>query len=181
MNGDEAVFDSMGSALRFAFGFNLQQYGESPLAKMQQRGRLGSGKGLIGMDGAGQAGMVLAQIDRLSQTERAAIVARFSPRSAPCPCCGGEKPVSIWQEAIEHLASCCILPGVSKFRCRRDLVARYFGVMVRFDELAERYEMSRNTVGAHYRLLARQLFDIESRAQTFADEALRSNGMVASE
>ena len=53
--------------------------------------------------------------------------------------------------------------------------------MVRFDELAERYEMSRNTVGAHYRLLARQLFDIESRAQTFADEALRSNGMVASE
>jgi hypothetical protein len=47
MNGDEAVFDSMGSALRFAFGFNLQQYGESPLAEMQQRGRLGSGKGLI--------------------------------------------------------------------------------------------------------------------------------------
>lgn len=181
MNGDEAVFDSMGSALRFAFGFNLQQYGESPLAKMQQRGRLGSGKGLIGMDGAGQAGMVLAQIDRLSKTERAAIVARFSPRSAPCPCCGGEKPVSIWQGAIEHLASCCILPGVSKFRCRRDLVARYFGVKVRFDELAERYEMSRNTVGAQYRRMAQQLFDIEARAQTFADEALRSNGMVAAE
>jgi len=128
MNGDEAVFDSMGSALRFAFGFNLQQYGESPLAKMQQRGRLGSGKGLIGMDGAWQAGMVLAQIDRLGPTDRADIIARFAPRFEPCPCCGGERPIAIWREAIEHLAACCIPSGVSNFRCRRDLVAKYFGV-----------------------------------------------------
>ena len=49
------------------------------------------------------------------------------------------------------------------------------------DDLAERYAMNRNTVSEHYRIMARQLFDIESRAQTFADEALRSNGMVASE
>ena len=159
MNGNDAIFDSTRSALVFAFGFRTQQYGETPLAKLQ-RHRLGSGRGLVGMDGAGQAGMVLAQIDRLGPTDRAVIIARFAPRFEPCPCCGGEKRIKIWQEAIEHLVSCCILPGVSKFRCRCDLVARYFGVMVRFDELAERYEMSRNTVGAHYRLLARQLFDI---------------------
>jgi hypothetical protein len=178
MNSNEAVFDSTRSAVVFAFNFSMQQYGESLLAKMQ-RSRAGSGKGLVGLDGAGQAGMVLAQIERLSPTERAAIVARFSPRCEPCPCCGGEKPIAVWREAIEHLASVCIPVGVSNIRCRRDLVAKHFGVKVRFEDLAERYAMSRNTVGEHYRLLTRRLADIESQAQTFADEALRSHGMVA--
>ena len=180
MNGNDAIFDSTRSAVVFALGFSTQQYGATPLSKLQ-RNRIGSGKGLVGMDGAGQAGMVLAQIARLGQTDRAFIVARFAPRFEPCPCCGGERPIAIWREAIEHLAMWCILSGVSNIRFRRDLVAKYFGVPVRINDLAERYALNRNTVGAHYRLLARQLFDIESRAQTFADEALRSNGMVASE
>ena len=82
MNGNDAIFDSTRSALVFAFGFRTQQYGETPLAKLQ-RHRLGSGRGLVGMDGAGQAGMVLAQIDRLGPTDRAVIIARFAPRFEP--------------------------------------------------------------------------------------------------
>lgn len=180
MNGGEAVFETARAAVVFAFHFSMEQYGETLLAKMQQRGSIGrgSGKGLVGLDGAGQAGMVLAQIERLSPTERAAIVARFSPRSEPCPCCGGEKPLAIWLEAIEHLASVCVLSGASNFRYRRELVAKHFGVKVRFEDLASRYALSRNTVGEHYRVLARRLADFESQAQTSADEALRSHGMV---
>ena len=179
MNGDEAVFDSTRSALVFAFGFRTQQYGETPLAKLQ-RHRLGSGRGLVGMDGAGQAGMVLAQIDRLGPTDRAVIIARFAPRFEPCPCCGGERPIAIWREAIEHLAACCIPSGVSNFRCRRDLVAKYFGVVVRIDDLAGRYAMSRNTVSGHYRIMARQLSDMESIAHVRADDVLINSGMVYS-
>lgn len=87
MNGNDAIFDSTRSAVVFALGFSTQQYGATPLSKLQ-RNRIGSGKGLVGMDGAGQAGMVLAQIARLGQTDRAVIVARFAPRFEPSPCCG---------------------------------------------------------------------------------------------
>ncbi len=178
MNGNQAVFDSTRAAVVFAFNFSTQQYGESLLAKLR-RGHAGSCKGLVGMDGAGQAGMVLAQIDRLGPTERAALIARFSPRAEPCPCCGGEKPIALWREAVEHLASVCIPSGVSNIRYRRELVAKHFGLNVRIVDLADRYSMNRNTVGEHWRVLARRLSDIEAQAQTLLDEALRRYNMVA--
>ncbi len=180
MNGNESVFETTRSAVVFAFNFSMEQYGETILAKMQHHGSIGrSGKGLVGFDGAGQAGMVLAQIDRLSRTERAAIVARFSRRFEPCPCCGGEKATAIWREAIEHLASVCIPVGVSNVRCRRELVAKHFGVQVGFSALAEKCGLSRNAISEHYRVLTCRMADIEAQAQASVDEALRSHGMVA--
>ena len=179
MNGNDAIFDSTRSAVVFALGFSTQQYGATPLSKLQ-RNRIGSGKWLVGMDGAGQAGMVLAQIARLGKTDRAVIVARFAPRFEPCPCCGGERPIAIWREAIEHLAMCCILSGVSNIRFRSDLVEKYFGVPVRLNDLAERYAMNRNTVSEHYRIMARQLSDMEPIAHVRADDVLINSGMVYS-
>ena len=180
MNGHVAVFETTRSAMVFAFNFSMEQYGMAPLAKMASRSQA-SGKGLVGLDGAGQAGMVLAQIERLSPSERAACVARFHPRSEACPCCGGEKPTAIWREAIEHLASACIPAGVSNVRCRRELVAKHFGVKVQFADLAERYALPRNAIGEQYRALTRRLSDIEAQAQDSADEALRLHGMVGND
>ena len=69
---DEPLFESTRNAIKFAFGYSTEQYGESVLGKLQRRDA-GSGKGLVGMDGAGQAGMVLAEVWRLKPLERAAM------------------------------------------------------------------------------------------------------------
>lgn len=174
----EAVFETTRKAIVFAFNYSTEQYGMSVLGKMQRHAG-GSGKGLVGMDGAGQAGMVLAEIWRLKEIERAAIVARFAARYEACECCGGRKPTALWREAIERLADWCVPAGVSNVRCRRELVARHFGVPgVEFVALAERYGFNRKTVAEHYRTMSRQLADAESMAQISIESAFLESGMV---
>ena len=174
----DPVFETTRNALVFAFRFSSAQYGEGTLGKLLRRGA-GSGRGLSGLDGAGQAGMVLATVWRLKEIERAAIVARFSPRSEPCPCCGGAKMPDIWREAVETLAEWCIQTGVLNIRCRRELVAKHFGMPgVEFAALAARYEINRKTVAEHYRTMARRLVDVEASAQSVVDDAFKWSGMV---
>jgi len=49
---DVPVFDSTRSAIVFAFNFSTAQYGEGVLGRLASR-HAASGKGLVGMDGAG--------------------------------------------------------------------------------------------------------------------------------
>ena len=174
----EAVFETTRSAIVFALHYSTEQYGETVLGKLLRKAG-GSGKGLVGLDGAGQAGMVLAAIWRLKWVERAAIVARFSPRHEPCACCGGQRPARLWRDAVEQLADWCVPAGVSNIRCRRELVAKHFGSGgIEFVALAEKYAMNRKTVAEHYRTMGRALADVESVAQMSIDEAFRAAGMV---
>lgn len=174
----EAVFETTRSAIVFAFHFSPDQYGEGVLGKLASRQRRSS-KGLVGMDGAGQAGMVLAAIWRLGEVERAAIVARFAVRQEPCPCCGGQRPAPLWREAIDLLADWCVPAGVSNVRCRRDLVARHFGVPgCEFARLADRYGMNRKTIAEQSRAIATRLEEVEALAQLMVDEAFKASGMV---
>lgn len=179
MRGGEAIFETARSAVVFALGFSSEQYGQSPLAKLQ-RGCIGAGKGLVGMDGAGQAGMVLAEIARLDGAQRSAIIARFSPRFEICPCCGGQKPLEQWQTAVEHLAWVCVPAGVSNHRVRRGLVAKFFGASgIDFVSLGEQCNVHRKTVAAHYQVISKKLQEVEASAQTALYAALQEKGMVS--
>jgi hypothetical protein len=60
----EGIFASAEEAITFACNYSSQQYALSPMAKILQRGAYGSGRGLVGLDGAGQAGMVFAELER---------------------------------------------------------------------------------------------------------------------
>lgn len=174
----EPVFETTRHALVFAFRFSTAQYGESTLGKLLRRG-CGSGKNLSGLDGAGQAGMVLATIWRLKPIERAAIVARFSPRAEPCPCCGADKMREEWSEAVEMLADWCVPAGVSNIRCRRALVGKHFGLPgVEFAALAAAHQINRKTVAEHYRAMVRRLADVEALAQAAVDDVFKGAGMV---
>jgi len=175
---DVPVFDSTRSAIVFAFNFSTAQYGEGVLGRLASR-HAASGKGLVGMDGAGQAGMVLAAIWRLNDIERSAIVARFSVRTEPCPCCGGQRKSDLWRESIERLADRCVPAGVSNIRCRRELVARYFGAPgCEFARLADKYGINRKTIADQYRVMASWLEDVEARAQMCVDDAFKASGLV---
>lgn len=177
----EALFENTHNALVFAFHFSAEQYAETLLSRLIRRG-CGSGKGLVGLDGAGQAGMVLAEIGRLGDLEQAVIAARFAPKFEECPCCGGEKPTKVWRDAIEKLTAWAVPAGVSNMRARRELVSKFFGVRgIEFKALAERYGMNRKTVAEQYQNVAKRLKDLDSRAQCALDDALKSGGMVVGE
>lgn len=178
MNGiAEPVFDSAHAALTFAFLFSHQQYGRSPLVKLNDRA-IGSGKGLVGFDGAAQAGMVLAEIERMERMERAVLVARYAQRVEPCPCCGADRPTVVWREAVEALATWCVPSGQSSLQVRRELVGKFFGIRVEFVALAERYGMNRKTVADHFAFICRRLREVEGSAQRNVDGVLRMAGMV---
>lgn len=84
----EAVFKSAHEALVFAFNYAGQQSPRTPMTRMMQGGALGSGRGLVGIDGAAQAGMVLAAVERLPKEQAQVITVRYGDVRHECPCCG---------------------------------------------------------------------------------------------
>jgi hypothetical protein len=78
-----ALFRSTNAALSFAFNFTHGQYKSSAMATMMG-GPKPVGRGLGGLDGAGQSGMIRAEIDALEPRIRGQIlVARFAVRAVP--------------------------------------------------------------------------------------------------
>ena len=175
---EEPLFESTHAALRYALNYSSEQYGENWLGKMQG-GSIGSGKGLVGLDGAAQVGLILAKLMRLSEIEQAMVFARFAPKVEVCPCCGGDRETPEWRHAVERLAAWCIPATVSHMRVRRELIAKYFGVKrVEFTTLAALCGLNRKTVAEHYAVIEKRLRGAERSAQSVIDDLLRESGMV---
>lgn len=164
---DDPLFSSTWSALVFAFNYSSQQYQPSPLARLM-RGPIGRGKGLAGLDGAGQAGMIKQEVGKLPVDEYCAIVARFAV--------GIER-----RAAMRHLmnpAIACL--GTSRYTTRMVdiLVQRFYGRHVRLHVLADQCRMHPNSVGRRWARIRSTLLDIERRALDHVDDALRDAGLV---
>lgn len=102
----DQLFNSSADAIMFALRFSSQQYAETPMSKLMKRtGMRSSGKGLVGLDGAGQAGLIRAKIEALGELERACIIARYTDRTAECPCCHNTVASEEYRNAINVLAS----------------------------------------------------------------------------
>ncbi|MDF3940723.1 hypothetical protein P3W66_11830 [Achromobacter denitrificans] len=167
----EPLFPSAHAALVFALNYSMQQY-DRPLMNRIASGELtagmapGGGKGLSGLDGAGQAGMIRAELARLKPIEKAVLVAHAAPSQLPCacgvPCCSGWKTNPEWQDAMSVLntaaASGALSGCVSNGRLRSALIQRLFGARLTLAELAERYSVDDKTASAHHAKLKRWLF-----------------------
>lgn len=79
------LFESAHGALVFAFNFSGQCY-DRPMMNRLASPAVGSGKGLVGLDGAAQAGMIRAEVQTLGKLAEAIIIARIAPRTVPCHC-----------------------------------------------------------------------------------------------
>lgn len=196
----EPLFESAHGALVFAFNFSGQCY-DRPMMNRLASPAFGSGKGLAGLDGAAQAGMIRAEVQAMGQLAEAILIARIAPRSVPChcrsSCCSGKRPNWEWTNAIAFLADhvrqtamhgCC-----SNGLMRRDYVERYFtrkGDRVSLEALAEKHDINRDTASGHFARVA-LLFGgaapkkgkpaevgLEHVAMDAADQRLRSAGMV---
>ncbi|CAH0447282.1 hypothetical protein LMG10661_03348 [Ralstonia syzygii subsp. syzygii] len=148
-------FKSAFDAARFALCYSTQQYGESLMAKRLRGDVGGSGMGLVGLDGAGQAGMIRRVLWELPELHLAAVVARAAPRELDCgcgrTCCAKSRPNDEWAAAIEWLtgASTAYCSGFSQYRVRRAIIERCFGVKRNLEEIADDCGAHRNTVSKH--------------------------------
>jgi len=160
---DEALFSSAHAAMVFAFNFSGQQYDKSMMARMASTpGR--DGKGLGGLDGAAQAGMIRAELAHLCELHASILIARVAPPTIPCECrhacCSGHKPNTEWVDAIIILTQLAMgeLSGhLSHYLLRRGIIERYFGAKHSIGELADQCGVNRDTASAHNAKLVRWL------------------------
>lgn len=149
---EERLFDSSHAALVFAFNFSGQQYQASAMNKAMTP-QIGSGKGLVGVDGAAQAGMIRRELGTLPDLHQAVLTARVAPRDVPCECgracCVGKQLNAEWADAIVWLTERAMqqLSGsFSHYRVRRSILEKIFGVKVNLADIAEACGAHRNTV-----------------------------------
>lgn len=166
---DEPLFRSASDALRFAYLFSGEQYPLTIMARMM-RGIVGSGKGLVGLDGAAQAGLILRMVKDLSSQHQAALGARYLERSD-----------RRWPDAILALTqdSLTAVSGILSHRyVRQAIVMRFFGAKVNFGEVAEKCGVHRNTISNHNRLIGKHLRDVEDAAYWRATDLMRERGVI---
>lgn len=197
---DDFLFDSAHAALVFAFNFSMQCYDRPAMNRMASPS-VGSGKGLAGLDGAAQAGIIRSEVLRLGRLNEALLVARVAPRFEPCECrsacCSGKKPNKDWSNAIgflsDHVKSAALSGCKSTGILRREYVIRYFALKenrVSLDTLSAKYDVAVNTISAHNSKVSallgglrgrngrESLPGIEEMAQTVAENRFREIGLV---
>lgn len=186
----EPIFRSTEAALRYAYHFSSEQYGRSAMASMWAPP--GTGRGLSGIDGAGQAGMVRAEIDKLTPTQQAVLTLRYAPRDLPCscgrPCCSGRYLNAEWRGALEALVqhTAHLFAGqMSNVRLRAELIRLSIErERPDYTALGKQFGADRHTVSKHAGIIelavvgtrsARGEFD---RAYERIDELLDEAGLI---
>ncbi|HYD58951.1 MAG TPA: hypothetical protein VEC35_01255 [Noviherbaspirillum sp.] len=192
----EPLFKSADDALRFAYHFSAQQY-DRPLMNRMADKTSRSGKGLAGLDGSGQAGMIRREMAALGPFYEAIVIANYAPRDIPCecraPCCSGAKVNKEWSAAIDIVTTEAMqhLTGkLSHYKLRRSIVERQFGVKHKIGDMADECGVDRDTASAHNMILTMWLTgdkkrDVPNRkigeifrAITAASEALWQAGFI---
>lgn len=155
----KALFSSAHAALVFAFNFSGQSYDRPVMNRLADEPRP-AGNGLYGLDGAGQAGFIRAEVKAMGKLAEAILIARIAPRSTPCQCrsscCSSQKPNKEWTDAIatlsDHVRTTALAGCIANGLMRREYVVRYFSKkeeLVSLEALAEKHEIDRHTVSAH--------------------------------
>lgn len=180
----EPLFRAAHGALMFAFNFAHGGLEKSTLAKLLPPGK--PGRGLSGLDGAAQAGMIKAEVTSLDEDYRTVIAARFAPVNSPCSCkalcCSGRRENPEWRAAVHWLAEYALIEGltgtISHLRIRRALVTKYFGVRISLVAIAQECGVNRDTVSANNMRLVERLKKLEHQALEAIDDRLVIAGII---
>lgn len=166
---DEPLFKSTHDALVFAFNYAGQQSPKTPMTSLMRSAQIGTGKGLSGLDGAAQAGFILAEVCRLPDDQHNVIVARYGRVLHECQCCGQDAPSEEWRSAIDALSHCVELEGVHR-KVRLMMVERAIcGGKLDIDLLCKRYSLGRTTTYSQLSAIKTKLGKIERIALSNLD------------
>lgn len=194
MSDQEALFDSTHEALIFAFNFADQQFAKSLMARLYAKH--GSGKGLGGIDGAGEAGMIMASVLKLSQAEQDALCVRYTKVKSFCQCCGHEVHTSQVAAALSRLELYVktadyghddvqnkkvkgVLNSLNLMLIRA-VISEYFGLDTfgKLQALADKYNIHVDTAGRYRSYIKKMLRMLEQRAQKKIVVLLEESGKV---
>jgi hypothetical protein len=154
-----ALFPSAHAALTYAFRFSGGAY-DRPMMNRMADAPHAEGRGLVGLDGAAQAGMVRQEIASLGPLKEALLLVRFGPPALPCACksscCSGSKFSQEWNQAIslisEHIRKTALAGCTTNNLLRREYVLMQYAPKDQrptVQDLANRHGIDRHTVGAH--------------------------------
>jgi len=180
---DQPLFTSAASAAAFALNFageNLQKAAVNRLAGTPAA----PGRGLGGLDGAAQAGMIRAELEAVGLLGESIIIADIAPKTKPCfckaACCSGEVLNPEWAAAIGVLSNIAkelkICPAY--MNVRHNLLRRFFGVALEITEIARMCGVSRETVSIHNSKLVSAFKLLKKKAWADFDHRLLQAGMI---
>lgn len=179
------LFRDTVSALRFAFRLDYENYDTSMLADLAAGPRSGTGSGLGGLEAAGTAGLIGAQLVSLPQLWRRILIARHCHRSKCCPTCGTDDKIKTMEWLIEvSWISATVwleiqIPRLKYMvKVRDGMVRRYFGDTILLKTLAKEAGVTENTMTQYNNQLVTELKKEEKAAHHAIDERLRNTGLV---
>lgn len=183
---DDPLFKSSKGALLFALNYTHGGIKAPSIVALMKDPGLSKGRGLGGLDGAAQAGMIQVELSRLSDLRRAILVARYAVPSLPCacraPCCRGYRFNPEWDEAIAWLAAYVLdmelTSRISHHTFRRKLVARHFGSKESFVKIAAECKVHRVTASEAYKSINGHLKKEEARARIEIEGILQAGLVV---
>ncbi|CAJ0781882.1 DNA-binding protein [Ralstonia chuxiongensis] len=189
MDAANGTFRTPKEALFFALNFGKQAHHPlSALSRLMRDQPLGKGVGLVGLDGAAQAGFIMAHLARLDQQNHygaCALVARCTHPRRACdcgqPCCSKSRPSEVWCEAVAELdAFACqqLGTGLSNRRLRRSIVEKHFGLDVSVEKIAHDCGIHRATASRHAGAIRKGLRELEARAWEAWDISIAEAGML---
>lgn len=178
-------FRTVKGALAFAYNFSHGTVKKPFLASLAA-GPSRPGRGLSGLDGAGQAGLIKAEVSQLLPVRAHLLAGRYSPKKAPCPCrrpcCAGYVLNRDWAEAVEwlteHILKAALSGTVSHFRLRRALIVRYLGEEISISRVANDCHVKRDTASEHNKRVVTYLEEEERRAEYEIQGRLEVAGVI---
>lgn len=173
MEDVECLFESVHSALAFAYRYRGQQFTQSRMNRVMManlpHGTRIKGKGLIGLDGAGQAGLIRGLMQNLDPYERHMIEARFEANERERL----RAMLFFMPVLIANMPT-----GVHSKRAADVLVQKWFGERLKLQDAAQEIGAHRNTVGPMWTSTKRVLEAIWVRAEEAAHRELQAAGIV---
>jgi|GEM_PF-448636 len=178
----EPLFAHAHGAVVFALNYNHQQY-DRPLINQLAGKTVPAGKGLSGLDGAAQAGMIRSILGQLSDHECALVLAYCTPKRLPVSGGPGDKIVienkavriTRWsvnpeyQAAIHEVANSFEIRQLASSNhisiraVRLACVARCFGDRIHLGEVAERAKLSYRTIKRQHQAVREYLLGARGR------------------
>lgn len=184
---EQPLFRSAHGALTFAFNYVHGSVKKPFLATLMGGSR--TGRGLGGLDGAGQAGMIRAEVDQLEPARRRVLLLRYAPARAPCackaPCCAGFRINPEWGSAVDwlamHVLKTALVGKVSNYKLRQALVCRFFEPEKRsMVKISEECRVKRDTAAEHNKLVVAYFEEEEKVAEREIYGRLYDAGMIES-
>lgn len=159
MCDDVPLFRSATDALLFAFNYNAPPT-QPLLAKLIANAPAGS-KGLTGLEGAGQVGIITSRLRHITYPGAAILKAKYMPQREECnchrPCCKGSVANGAWMDAISEIhvyTARELAAGKVKLKAqdtgavRALVLKRYCGRDASIAAVARKLKLHRQTVAA---------------------------------